>query len=169
MKFTSLFTMGCSVLTLATVSATEPLYLDQPGQFNQSSSAPVMYYSDIQLPAPVSDPVSAPAPIINQPIVTGDIYYAPVMPISVQCVPTKVRGERNIASNAVPVIVSVPNPCYDKCDPASGPCVNVEICIPPCKTASVKFRRQGDKMIYDYGREEVSITTRRNDILVAYN
>lgn len=70
---------------------------------------------------------------------------------------------------AVEKIVSVPNPCYDPCNPCSGaPCVFVKICVPPCGCEHVSCGLNGRRLNYDYGQYGVRITVRGDKIVVVY-
>jgi hypothetical protein len=80
----------------------------------------------------------------------------------------KYKDERKIHPCAVPMIVSVPDPCAGPCD--CGPkCVYVKICVPPCECPEVKCRKNGDKLIYDFGKYEVEITSRKGTVVVDYD
>jgi hypothetical protein len=80
----------------------------------------------------------------------------------------KYKDERNIHPCAVPMIVSVPDPCAGPCD--CGPrCVFVKICVPPCGCHEVKCKRHGEKLVYDFGKYEVEVTSRRGVVVVDYD
>jgi len=107
-----------------------------------------------------------PAPIPE----TGTAVVLPAeAPVTLfECV--KYKDQRNIAPCAVPMIVSVPDPCASPCDCACGPrCVYVKICVPPCGCAEVKYKRHGEKLVYDFGKYEVEITSRKGVVVVDYD
>jgi hypothetical protein len=78
------------------------------------------------------------------------------------------KDERNIHPCAVPMIVSVPDPCPDPCSCQRG-CVFVKICVPPCGCHEVKCRRNGERLCYDFGKYEVEVTSRRGVVVVDYD
>lgn len=156
----SLFTIAAGLLVFAITAPTE-------------AGSPRLPTITLGNPAPSALPDPAYAPhIAPQPEVVygGPVYEGmPVAPQTTIFTDVKYRAERKIDSCAVPTFLCVPNPCYDKCDPCSNPCVLVEVCVPPCKVARIKVRRRGDKLIYDYGRQEVTVTVRKRDIVVRYS
>ena len=109
-----------------------------------------------------------PAPIPEQGTATVQPAGAPVTLF--ECV--KYKDSRNIAPCAVPMIVSVPDPCACKsacnccCEPK---CVYVKICVPPCGCSEVKWKRHGEKLVYDFGKYEVEITSRKGVVVVDYD
>ena len=118
-------------------------------------------------PQPIPEGVSVPdrdGTIVDSPPILmpeGDIeLYSRV----------KYRRERNIAPDAVPMVVSVREPrgglFASNC--CRG-CVNVEVCMPPCPPADVKIKRNGNKVCYCFGAYSVEITTRLTDIVVCYH
>jgi hypothetical protein len=161
MKKISMLALLCSASLCSVAMAYEPALSAFPDS-NYSASPGFALNSSYQ-------PTPTPVPLSPQPVPATEVYAAPIMPVAAPLFPAKVRGERNINCRAVPLIVSVPNPCYDPCIPCCDKCVNVQICVPPCETPCVSFRRHGDKLVYCYGDEAVSVTVRRNDILVAYH
>jgi hypothetical protein len=80
----------------------------------------------------------------------------------------KYEDERNIHPCAVPLIVAVPDPCPNPCD-CTTRCVYVKICVPPCDCAQVKCKRHGTKVVYDFGKYEVEITSRKGVVRVDYD
>jgi len=109
-----------------------------------------------------------PAPIPEEGTATVMPAGAPVTLFD--CV--KYKDRRNIAPCAVPMIVSVPDPCACRsaCDCSCGPqCVYVEICVPPCDCPCVKWKRCGEKLVYDFGKYEVEITSRKGVVVVDYD
>ncbi len=79
------------------------------------------------------------------------------------------KNLKKIAPCAVEMIVAVRTPCGCKKDPCK-PCVLVKICVPPCNDCpKVKIRKQGDKVIYDYGKYAVELTSKKGEVIVAYH
>jgi hypothetical protein len=102
-----------------------------------------------------------PAPIPDTVIVTDS---APATLF--ECV--KYRDLKNVHPCAVEKIVAVPDPCKDPC--ACGPqCVFVRVCVPPCDCYETKCRRNGNKIIMDFGKYEVEITSARGQVVVDYD
>ena len=104
------------------------------------------------VPAPGS---SSPAPgysSVGQPIeLFSDVRY---------------RGTRNISPCAVPIIVQISDPCNkDRC---CKTCVNVQVCVPPCDPKCVKVTRDGNRVLYDFGKYEVVVKTVGNHVVVHY-
>lgn len=108
-----------------------------------------------------------PAPIPEGPVGDG-VILSTSAPIELfTCV--KYKDERNIHPCAVPMIVSVPDPCADPCDCCGPKCVYIKICVPPCDCAQIKCKRNGSKISYDFGKYEVDITSRRGTVVVDYD
>ncbi|REJ85827.1 MAG: hypothetical protein DWQ34_28280 [Planctomycetota bacterium] len=107
--------------------------------------------ADDQPPVPVPDaPESSthevgPAPIALYPCV-------------------KVEDADNIHPCAVPIIVSVADPC----NPCCG-CRHVQICVPPDCCPKIKTNKDGTKVEYDYGEYEVDIKAKRDVVIVNYD
>lgn len=102
-----------------------------------------------------------PAPIPDTVIVTDSA------PIGLfHCV--RYKDLKNVHPCAVEKIVSVPDPCRDAC--ACGTqCVYVKVCVPPCDCYETKCRRNGNKIIMDFGKYEVEITSARGQVVVDYD
>ena len=72
---------------------------------------------------------------------------------------------------AVPKIIRVNDPCACKnpcsccCEPQ---CVYIQICVPPCGCETVKCRKQGDRVRYDYGKYKVDVRVKKGFIVVDY-
>lgn len=96
-------------------------------------------------------------------VVSPDAAYVTSPSVALfECV--NYRREKDIAPCAVPKIVSVQDPC-NPCQ-----CVCVKICVPPCSCGEeIKVRRGGSKVIYDYGKYSVEITSSRRGITVTYH
>ena len=71
------------------------------------------------------------------------------------------KQPRKIAPCAVPLVVSVLDPCSRKFD-CETKCVLVKICVPTCGCPRVKVTRCGRHTRYDYGKYAVDITSHRN-------
>lgn len=85
------------------------------------------------------------------------------------CVRYKNCGK--IAPCAVPMIVGINDPCACKKDCCCKPaCVYVKICVPPCcDCPTVKIKKCGDKLVYDFGKYEVELTSKKGEVVVAYH
>ena len=126
---------------------------------------------DLPMPAPLTSPTPLPG--------GADVQYSgPIgqMPVVTSADATlfsnvRVRGARNIAPCAIPVVVQVPDPCAcrDRCGCAPRPCVNVQICVPPCGCPTVCVTRHGNKTRYDYGKYAVNVITLNGRIVVDYD
>lgn len=125
------------------------------------------------------DPVPMPAPLGSNyapeqlppgtayPTVE-DVPYAVGGPVALY-ENVKYRDVRKIHPCAIPMVVQVADPCKDPCNTCGPQCVNVQICVPPCECPKIKCRRHGDKVIYDFGRYEVSLTSVRGMVIVDYD
>jgi len=102
---------------------------------------------------PIPSTEAAPASVVATPVQVLPALYTNV----------RVRDARNIPECAVPCIVSAPDPCNPCCN------VSVQICAPPCAVADVKCRREGEKIVYDFGKCEVEVTARRDFVVVDYD
>ena len=77
----------------------------------------------------------------------------------------RVKDRDNIPRGAVHRVVAVSSP-----DPFRFPgCVFVQICVPPGRCPSVKFKSGGSKLELKYPNLEVEITSRRGVITVDYD
>jgi hypothetical protein len=112
-------------------------------------------------PAPA---VVTPAPVysapqsVSGPIIGAESYMVPTVYTNV-----KVRDARKIHPCAVPTLVAAPDPCNPCCQ------VCVEVCVPPCEPADVICRKDGKRVIYDFGKYEVKITVRGEHLVVNYD
>lgn len=123
--------------------------------------------SFLQPPAiePMPMPNGSPAPAAT-PVPAGE--GAPVA--LYHCV--RYKDECNIAPCAVPMVVTVKDPCDNNCDPCCAPkCVAVQICVPPCSECppEVCCKRGGEYVRYDYGKYRVEITSRNGVVTVDYD
>lgn len=75
---------------------------------------------------------------------------------------------------AVPKIIMVNDPCWKpckcdcccKCGPR--PCVAIKICVPKCGCETIRCRRDGDRVRYDYGKYAVDVRVKDGYIEVDY-
>lgn len=121
-----------------------------PAQLSQGPAVP--------MPAPEGAPYALP-PVAGP--VGGELY---------PCV--KYRDVRNIAPCAVPLVVSVKDPCScgDPCGSCAPKCVNVQICVPVCECPpKICCSKDGNKVCYNFGKYRVQITTTKRGICVDYD
>lgn len=144
--------------------APRALMVAQPLTLNQIPPTPTPYDSGIPMPDPTLQGQPLPPgysyPTIDQvPHAVGG-----VVPLYTN---VKYRAVRNIHPCAIPMVVQVPDPC----DPCCEACVNVKICVPPCDCPRIRCRRNGDRLIYDFGKYKVTITSAqaRGIVLVDYH
>jgi len=118
--------------------------------------------TELPMPAALS-----PVPEVQY---SGPVSGLPVMAPTVELYQNvKVRGERNIAPCAKPIIVQVPDPCACQSACCPTPCVNVQICVPECGCPCVKVTRCGNKVTYDYGKYSVDVVSARGRVVVDYD
>ncbi len=84
-----------------------------------------------------------------------------------QCV--RYKDLKNIHPCAVEKIVAVPDPCPDPCNPCAQNCVYVSVCVPPCDCYETKCKRNGKKLVMDFGKYKVEITSVRGQVIVDYD
>ncbi|MFO1095144.1 MAG: hypothetical protein U0992_17830 [Planctomycetaceae bacterium] len=120
------------------------------------------------LPAPetAAVPTLATTPTPATPLVpTPDSNASPSKsaPPIVLYTNVKVEDRHNIPECAVPIVISIPDPCQPGC------CRYIEICaLPDCKPV-VTTSPSGRKIEYDYGRFEVEIYNRSRYVVVNYD
>ena len=143
-----------------------------PGNLRPELGAPVLLGQTPSPAVPVPEPYPLPgAPVATMPPADG----TPIPQRAVDCELfdcVKYKDLRNIAPCAVPMVVSVKDPCacIDPCDCRAAPkCVNVKICVPPCGCPDVKLTRNGNKVKYDYGKYVIEITSRKGIVVVDYD
>lgn len=113
-----------------------------------------------QMP-PAPEPLLAPLPeetIVMSTSSAVELYH---------CV--KYKDLKNIAPCAVEKIVAVPDPCPDPCNTCSPQCVYVKVCVPPCDCYETKCKRRGKKIVMDFGKYQVEITSARGEVVVDYD
>jgi hypothetical protein len=118
-------------------------------------------------PAPALAPTPSAEPI---PVQGAPVQGTPIA--LYECV--KYKDLCNIAPCAVPLVVTVKDPCAvcDPCNPCAAPkCVAVQICVPPCSECPPKItcKRGGEYVKYDYGKYRVEITSRKGVVTVDYD
>lgn len=118
--------------------------------------------------APVAQPAPTPMP---------DPGMQP-MPASGAAVPlyhcVRYKDEKHIAPCAVPMIVTVKDPCAtcDPCNPCAAPqCVAVQICVPPCQCCPPKVtcKKGGERVVYDFGKYRVELVSKKGVVTVDYD
>lgn len=125
----------------------------------QSQPGPALYPTPVPQNALPPSPGGAPLPMVAPPAAGPIALY--------DCV--KYRQCRKIAPCAVPMVVSVKDPCSLPCD-CCEKCVNVEICVPQCECPpTVTTCNNGCKVRYDFGKYAVNITSRRGVVIVDYD
>lgn len=167
--------MACGLALAAMPAARAEIKVAQ-GPLLQAPADPSVQYGPIPEPLgpptgpglqPIPDGISVPAP-------DGTFVDAPPMPLPeddlVLYPRVKYHRVRNIAPDAVPMVVSVREPRGGlfAANCCRG-CVNVEVCAPPCSPGDVKIKRNGNKVCYCYGDYSIEITTRLTDIVVCYH
>lgn len=149
-----------SVAALLVCSASAFADVQQGPAFGQPVPA-VGQTANYQPTPPMAPPALTPIPEQGVIIGGGPVYQN-----------VRYRAVRNIAPCAVPMIVSVQDPCYcaDPCNACAGPkCVNVEICVPQCPCPpKVCTSKCGTQTTYDFGKYAVNITSRKGVVTVSY-
>jgi hypothetical protein len=74
-----------------------------------------------------------------------------------------VEDRDNLPACAVPIVISIPDPCLPGC------CRYIEICVPPDCEPRISSSPSGRKIEYDYGRFEVEIYNRSRYVVVNYD
>lgn len=109
-----------------------------------------------------------PAPVPTVAPMPESVVVLSSTPITLyDCV--KYKDLRNIHPCAVEKIVAVPNPCPDPCNPCAEQCVYVKVCVPPCDCYETKCKRDGRKIVMDFGKYQVEITSARGHVVVDYD
>jgi hypothetical protein len=130
------------------------------GATNANAAGPVLLVQDAQPIAPMPEPGMAPQPANGAAV---PLFH---------CV--KYKDEKNIAPCAVPMVVTVKDPCPQCCDPCNccaPKCVAVQICVPPCTCCPPKVtcKNGGEYVKYDFGKYRVEITSRKGVVTVDYD
>ncbi len=136
----------------------DPAFTQSNPVYTPSGSTPTPSsnpYTTNYVPGPNDPTLAVPSPsygVVTQPVeLFKDVRY---------------RGTRNISPCAVPMVIQVPDPCNrDKC---CKTCVNVQVCVPPCDPQCVKVTRDGNRVLYDFGKYEVVVKTVGNHVVVHY-
>lgn len=128
------------------------------------AGGPVLLVQEGQPIAPMAEPGMQPLPANGNAVTLF------------QCV--KYKDEKNIAPCAVPMIVTVKDPCPVCCDPCNRcntccepKCVAVQICVPPCNACPprVTCKKGGEYVKYDFGKYSVEIVSRKGVVTVDYD
>jgi hypothetical protein len=119
------------------------------------------------MPSPAYSPAPSQAPIIVAPTPSAPENVAmPVQQLQT-ALPlyenVRIRQSRNAHPCAVPMYVAVADPCNPCCQ------VCVEICVPPCQVAEIRCKCFGNGVVYDFGKYEVEIKRRGEQLVVDYN
>jgi hypothetical protein len=115
--------------------------------------------ADDQPPLPIPDTPPTPAtpivPVPDLPPVSGEpiVLYDRV----------EVEDRDNIPRSAVPVVISIPDPC------APGCCRYIEVCVIPDCEPRIHTSPSGRKIEYDYGEFEIEIVNRKDCVVVNYD
>jgi hypothetical protein len=82
----------------------------------------------------------------------------------------KYTDRHEMAPCAVTKIIAVNDPCacHDPCNCCGPKCVYIQICVPPCACESVRSRKNGDRVRYDYGKYAVDVRVKNGYIEVDY-
>ncbi|MEX0725456.1 MAG: hypothetical protein WD065_04255 [Planctomycetaceae bacterium] len=130
------------------------------------------------------DPSLGPADSVHEPLdgpmIEGPIpdQYMPADPGMVSGAPiplyhnVQYQDVRRVSPCSVPKIVAVRDPCWrkDRCNRCEqAPCVYVQICVPNCGCERVRCSRDGKRVVYDYGKYSVSVTSRGGRVVVNYD
>ncbi len=111
--------------------------------------------------------VPPPAALEMAPLPEGTVVTASTPIELFHCV--RYKDLKNIHPCAVPMIVSVPDPCPQACGSCGPQCVYVKVCVPPCDCYETKCKRRGNKLVLDFGDYEVEITSARGEVVVDYD
>ncbi|MGQ0633527.1 MAG: hypothetical protein ACT4QC_02860 [Planctomycetaceae bacterium] len=166
--------VGAVALTASAASAgSRPMFkLFPKNKFKLAS------YADPGAPtlgAPALEPTPMPS-TPSSPATNGAVPGAQPVPVGepielYHCV--RYKDECNKAPCAVPMIVTVKDPCAacDPCNACATKCVAVQICVPPCSECppQVCCRRGGEYVCYDYGKYRVEVTSRNGVVTVDYD
>ena len=137
-------------------------------------AAPLHQTAYAAAPQATLQPVPAtlqPVPVAMQPVPFQDA--APLF------TNVKVRDEKRIACNSVPMIVTVKDPCVckdrcackDACSCTPPKCVNIQICVPGCTECPPKVtcKKDGAYVKYDFGKYRVEIRSKKGYVEVDYD
>lgn len=157
----SVMIVGFVLASTQTTRADDPFDFFLTAPFGHRLDLPASYQPDPP-PAPATEMESAPAPM--------SVHEQAAAPMALyHCV--RYDDRDNIHPCAVPMIVSVPDPCAcsNPCSCCTPSCVQVQICVPPCGCPEIKRSRHGNKVKYDYGKYEVEIKSKDGVVYVDYD
>lgn len=128
----------------------------------------------VVVPASARDITPIPEPagtlfVPGQPVPASEVYVDAPAEALFQCV--KYVDKHEMHPCAVPKIIQVNDPCAckDKCNACCAPqCVFIQICVPPCGCETVRCRKHGDRVRYDYGKYAVDVRVKKGFIVVDY-
>lgn len=157
--------VGCALLLSAAPLFGEPgVSVSEGPAFGQPVTVPQLIQEEVVI---VTASAEAPAATLTPVPESEPVAMFPGCELF-ECVKYKNVGK--VPCCAVEKIVSVRKPCACQTACECNPCVCVKICVPPCNDCpTVKIRKCGDKVIYDYGKYKVEITTKKSEIVVAYH
>ena len=129
-------------------------------------AAPIQQTTFAAAPQGTLQPVPQAAPAALQPV--------PFQESALLFTNVKVRDEKRIACNSVPMIVTIKDPCAckDACTCCTTPkCVNVLVCVPACTECPPKVicKREGAYVKYDFGKYRVEIRSKKGYVEVDYD
>lgn len=115
--------------------------------------------------------------LVNAPVVADTAVSAPTIANSNcfngSCKKVTYKNRRFISPNATPTVVDVSR-CETCCDACCNPVTvkttqGVEICAPACSCQEdVRTSLNGKRKVYDYGKYEVVVTDKKDEIQVKY-
>ena len=111
--------------------------------------------------------------LVNTPVVAAPITIANGNCVNGSCKKVTYKNRRFISPNATPNVVDVSR-CETSCDACCNPVTvkttqGVEICAPACSCQEdVRTSLNGKRKVYDYGKYEVVVTDKKDEIQVKY-
>ena len=131
------------------------------GRVAQAQPTPADPLPPMPSPTPAAPPVIvAPTPSAPQHVAMPVQQLQTALPLYEN---VRIRQARNAHPCAVPMYVAVADPCNPCCQ------VCVEICVPPCQVAEIRCKCFGNGVVYDFGKYEVEIKRRGEQLVVDYN
>lgn len=159
------FRMNIGLWNLSKVSS--------PGRFEGVSRMKLLAWMSaavLALTMSAAEAQMPPAPEPLAPMPEGTIVHSVSEPITLfECV--KYKDQRNIHPCAVEKIIAVADPCKcnDPCNCCGPKCVYVKVCVPPCDCYETKCKRNGNKLIMDFGKYQVEVLSARGQVIVDYD
>ena len=130
-------------------------------------AVPAMAIDLTPVPAIPGSPFGAP---VGEYIVQSGAIYMDAAPEPL-FTNVKYVDKHEMHPCAVSKIIRVNDPCNCKhaCNCCGPKCVYIEICVPPCGCdETIKCRRDGDRLRYDYGKYAVDVRVKKGHIVVDY-